>query len=291
MILITGAAGMNGLAVIREFGRNKARVRALVRSREKAKILAGLPAADVIEGDMLRPGTLGPALDGVERVLMISSANPQMVETQCSFIDSCKKARVRHIIKFSGAESGIGFDPKKFRFTRMHEEIEDYLEGSGLAWTHLRPSQFMQVYLREAPTIVAKGLFLLPLEDAKLSPVDIEDIAKIAFAIVVHGGYEARAFDITGPEALNMSEIAIRIGDAIGKLVHYENVTPEERRLALTAAGLPPFMLDALDEQAAERRRHPESRIELATHELFGVKPTTFSEFVRHNAALFRAGT
>ena len=57
-------------------------------------------------------------------------------------------------MKFSGAELGV--DPKKFRFMRMHNEIEHYLENSGVAWTHLRPSQFMQVYLREAPAIAAK---------------------------------------------------------------------------------------------------------------------------------------
>ena len=95
---------------------------------------------------MLRPGTLGPALEGVDKVLMISPSDPLMVETQCRFIDASKKAGVTHIVKFSGAESGVGFDPKKFRFTRMHEEIERYLEGSGVAWTHLRPSQFVQVY-------------------------------------------------------------------------------------------------------------------------------------------------
>ena len=57
----------------------------------------------------------------------------------------------------------------------MHEQIERYLEGSGLAWTHLRPSQFMQVYLREVPTIVAENALFLPMGNAKLAPVDIEE--------------------------------------------------------------------------------------------------------------------
>ena len=61
---------------------------------------------------------------------MISSAGPEMLETQCRFIDAAKQAGVRHIVKFSGQESGIGFDPMRFRLTRMHEQIEDYLEAS-----------------------------------------------------------------------------------------------------------------------------------------------------------------
>jgi uncharacterized protein YbjT (DUF2867 family) len=84
---------------------------------------------EVVQGDMLRPETLGPALQSVERALMISSPNSEMHETQCRFIDACKKAGVQHIVKFSGFESGV--DPKKFRFMRMHNEIEHYLENSG----------------------------------------------------------------------------------------------------------------------------------------------------------------
>ena len=288
MILVTGAAGLNGSAIVREFSRNGVPIRALVRDRSKANALAELPHVDLVQGDMARADTLALALKGISRALIISSSNSQMVETQCRFIDACKAAGVAHVVKFSGKESGIGFDAKNFRFTRMHEEIEQYLEGSGLAWTHLRPSQFMQVYLRESPTIARKGLLLLPLEDVRLSPVDIEDVAKIAFVLLTKGGHEGRAFDITGPQALSMSEIAAAIGEAIGKPVRYQNVSPEDRRRAMLAAGLPPFMVDALDEQAAERRRHPQSRVELGTHELFGVKPTTFAEFAKRHAAAFR---
>jgi len=290
MILVTGAAGLNGAAVVREFSRNGVAVRALVRDRSKAGQLGALPHVEIVEGDMARAATLGRALEGVDRVLMISSSDPQMVETQGRFVDASKAAGVAHVVKFSGKESGIGFDAKNFRFTRMHEEIERYLEESGLAWTHLRPSQFMQVYLREAPTIAARGLLLLPLEDVRLSPVDVEDVAKIAFALLTRGGHQGRAFEITGPQALGMAEIAAAIGEATGKPVRYQNISPEERRRGMQAAGLPPFTVDALDEQALERLRHPQSRVDLGTHELFGVKPTSFAEFARRHAAVF-AGT
>jgi uncharacterized protein YbjT (DUF2867 family) len=287
MILITGAAGLNGAAIVREFSRNGVAVRALVRNRSKAQPLAALPGVEIVEGDMARGESLDHVLKGVERALMISSSDPQMPETQCRFIDACKAAGVAHLVKFSGKESGIGFNARNFRFTRMHEEIEDYLEASGLGWTHLRPSQFMQVYLREAPTIVGQGLLLLPLEDVKLSPVDVEDIAKIAVAALTRSTMENRSLDITGPEALSMADIAAAIGEATGKTVRYQNVSPENRRHASMAAGLPSFMADALDEQTAERRLNPRSVVDLATHELFGVKPTTFAEFARRHAAIF----
>jgi uncharacterized protein YbjT (DUF2867 family) len=172
MILLTGATGLNGWAITQEFARQKHPVKALVRSMDKASKagLDKLTGVNLIEGDMLLPETPGAALDGVDRVLMISSSSPDMVETQCSFIDSCKRAGVRHVVKFSGAESGIGFDATRFRFTRMHEEIERYLGASGLAWTNLRPSQFMQVYLREAPTVVAHRAIYLPFQASNYRP-------------------------------------------------------------------------------------------------------------------------
>jgi uncharacterized protein YbjT (DUF2867 family) len=288
MILVTGAAGQNGAAVIREFARHRIPVRALVRDRRRTPAIDGLPAVEVVEGDMARASTLTAALDGVERALMISSADARLAETQCAFIDACRAAGVRHVVKFSGAESSIGYDPRKFRFTRMHEDVERYLEGSGLAWTHLRPSQFMQVYLREAPTIAAKGAMFLPFRDIRLSPIDIEDIAKIAFAVLRDGGHAGKSYDMTGPEALTMTEIAERIAAAIGKSVRYVAVTPEERRRSLLAAGVAPDFVDALDEQTAERLRHPDARVYLGTHEAFGVKPTTFAVFARRHAGVFR---
>jgi uncharacterized protein YbjT (DUF2867 family) len=290
MILVTGAAGLNGTAVVHEFSRNGAAVRALVRDRSKAVALAELPNVEVVEGDMARSETLDRALEGIDRALMLSSSDPQMVDVQCRFVDACKTAGVAHVVKFSGKESNIGFDAKKFPFTRMHGEIERYLEDSGLTWTHLRPSQFMQVYLREVPIIASKGLLMLPLDEVRLSPVNVGDIAKIAFALLTQGGHQGRAFEITGPEALSMAEIAAAIGEASGKPVRYQKTTIEGYRRGMEEAGLPPFLVDALIDQASERLRHPQSGVNLGTHELFGVKPTTFAEFAVRHAAAF-AGT
>src|SRR5215472_14644194 len=143
MILVTGAAGLNGSAVVREFSRNSVALRALVRDRSRAIALAELPYVELVEGDMARAETLDRVLGGIDRALMISSPNPQMLEVQCRFVDACKAAGIAHVVKFSGKESNVGFDANRFLFTRMHEEIERYLEASGLVWTHLRPSQFM----------------------------------------------------------------------------------------------------------------------------------------------------
>jgi uncharacterized protein YbjT (DUF2867 family) len=117
----------------------------------------------------------------------------------------------------------------------MREEIERNLAGSGLAWTNLGPSRFMQVYLREAPTVAAQGAIYLPFEDIRLSPVDVEDIAKVAYRLLIGGGHEGENLDLTGPEALKMGGVAARISQSIGRTVRYVNVSPEERRCILLA--------------------------------------------------------
>ncbi len=286
MILVTGANGLAGSAVIREFAQAHPLVRALVRSRARAQALETLPTVELVEGDMQRPETLGRALEGVERVLLISSPDQQMVETQCTFIDAAKKAGVRHIVKFSGSTTSLD---SPFLFSRMHAEIERYLEDSGLAWTHLRPSQFMTEYVREVPTIVAQRALFLPLEDAKLTPVDLEDIAKAAFALLTQPGHEGKTYMISGPEALSMTEIAEQISLAIGSTVRYVNIAPDERKQALLGAGVPPYIVDALDVQARLRREgNGEDVVHLETHSALGIRPITFAEFARRHAADFR---
>src|SRR5262249_29804082 len=142
MKLLTGATGAAGSFIANEFIKEREPVRILVRNRAKAKSFQGSPTVEIVEGDMADARSLGPALGGVERTLMISPPDTAMGEPQRRFIDACKAAGVQHVIKFSGLDARAD---TSFLFGRMHLEIESYLEGSGLAWTHLRPTGFMQV--------------------------------------------------------------------------------------------------------------------------------------------------
>jgi uncharacterized protein YbjT (DUF2867 family) len=284
-ILVTGASGLAGSAVIREFVRNGYPVRALVRSRAKARGFEAFPTVELVEGDMSRPATLEAALFGVDRVLLISSSDQEMVERQFTFSDAARKADVRHIVKFSGLSAADVDTP--FVFGSMHAEIERYLEGSGLAWTHLRPSQFMTEYLREVPTILAQSGLFLPLEDAKLVPVDVADIARAAYLLLTTPGHEGKIYAMSGPEALSMQQIAEQIAAAIGQAVRYVSITREARRQALLAAGVPSFSVDALDVQAGERLKGTEATVHPETHTALGITPTPFADFARRNAGAF----
>jgi uncharacterized protein YbjT (DUF2867 family) len=286
MILLTGATGLAGSFIANEFVRQRQPVRILVRDRAKAAALEQVPTVEIVEGDMSRRSSLGSALDGVDRVLMISAPLMDMVETQCTFIDASKAAGVRHVIKFSGLDAR---PDTAFPFGLMHKEIEEYLENSGLAWTHLRPTGFMQEYLREAPSIINEDAFYLALGDVRLNPIDLVDVGKVGFLLLRDGGHEGARLPMTGPEALTMAEVADRISRAVGRTVRYVAVSPLQRRQALIAHGIPPEFADALDIQVEERLKGgPESQVDLSTHQLFNVKPTTFLQFAERNAEAFR---
>ncbi|WP_405488381.1 NAD(P)H-binding protein [Nocardia sp. NBC_00511] len=290
MFLLTGGTGTAGSIILREFVRQQVPIRALVRDPAKAeRLAAAAPDVDVVVGDMLRAETLGPALDGVDRVLMISSPRDRMVETQCRFIDAAKGAGVRHIVKLSGKESGTTFDQNAFRGTRWHQQIERYLEASGVEWTQLRPSQFMQTYLPEALTgvDVARHALVMPIGASALSPVDIEDVARVSVAMMRDADIAGQVFEMTGPEALTQSEVAELLSAATGTAFTYESVTRQHKRAAHAATGLPDTAVDLLDELYAGRAGSPRSRVDLSTHERYGVAPTTFAEFARRNASAF----
>jgi uncharacterized protein YbjT (DUF2867 family) len=285
MILLTGATGTAGSLIVNEFVQQRERVRILVRDKKKAIGLARVPTVEIVEGDMSKRSSLGSALEGVDRVLMISGPGMDLVETQCTFIDACKAAGVRHVIKFSGLDAR---PETTFPFGLMHKEIEEYLEKSGLAWTHLRPTGFMQEYLREAPSIIHQGALYFALGDVKLNPIDLVDVAKVGFLLLRDGGHEGVLLPMTGPEALTMTEVAYRISRANGRTVRYVAVPPIARRQALIDNGIPPEFADALDRQVEERVKGGlESQVNLSTHKLFNIKPTTFLEFAQRNAEAF----
>ena len=200
-----------------------------------------------------------------------------------------KNAGVQHIVKFSGLSAAD--EDSSFVFAAMHREIEQHLEQSGMRWTHLRPGQFMTEYLREVPTILGQNALFLPFNDARLTPVDVKDIAKAAFTILTTTGHEGKIYALTGPESLSMDEVAKRIGQATSFEVKYVNISPETRNQMLLSMGVPPFFVDALAAQTRERWKGKESTVHLHAYQELGLTPTTFAEFAQRNAAAFLGET
>jgi uncharacterized protein YbjT (DUF2867 family) len=285
MILVTGATGLNGGELVRRLSKRGEKVRALVRSRAKAEVLAALPGVELAEGDLGKPESLGEALRGVTRAMLISSSDPKMGEVQSRFTDACVKAKVPHLVKLSGIIPELD---SPFRFARMHAEIEQYIEKSGLAFTHLRAGEFMHSYFRQAGVIAAKGILPLPMGEGRIACIDVGDIAEVSVQVLTGSGHENKIYALTGPEALSMSEAAALLSQATGRTIRYVDLKPEDARAARLAAGMPAYNADALDELFAERRKGKESKVWDTLETVFKLKPTTFLDFAKRWASVFR---
>jgi uncharacterized protein YbjT (DUF2867 family) len=192
------------------------------------------------------------------------------------------------VVKLSGIIPDVD---SPFRFARMHGLIERKLEESGMAFTHLRAGEFMHSYFRQVPSILAKGALFLPMDDARIASIDVTDIAKVAAAVLTGSGHEGKTYPITGPEALGMAEVAAKLSAATGKPIRYVNMSPEDAKKAQLAAGFPPFLVDALAELFAERRKGKESKVSQVIPTVFGWPATSFEQFAARHAAIFRGET
>ncbi len=273
------------MAVVRCLCARGVQVRALVRGVGKAHALAQMPGVTVVEGDMSQPETLREPLRGVDRAMLISSADPRKAEVQLNFVAAAREAGVANVVKPSGIIPDLH---SPFRFARMHGEVERALEMSGMAYTHLRAGEFMQAYFRQAPSIIARGSFSLPMADARIASIDVADIAEVAAQVLTSDGHAGKTYPLTGSEALTMSDVGQRLTTVLERPVQYIDVPSEVYRDGLIAAGVPVFNADALVELFAERRKGKESNVYATAEELLNRRPTTFAEFAQRNAAIFR---
>ncbi|HXP92247.1 MAG TPA: SDR family oxidoreductase [Candidatus Binatia bacterium] len=285
MILVTGATGLNGSELVRRLSERGVAVRALVRDGSKAAWLKTLPNVEIVEGDMARPETLAAPLRGVDRAMLISSSDRTMLDVQTNFIEAAKRAGVGHVVKLSGIMPELDSD---FRFARMHGEIEQRLEASGLAFTHLRSGEFMPAYFRQVPSIAAKSAFFLPMDDARIASMDVGDLAEVAAIALTRSGHEGKTYRLTGPQALTMAEVAEALSAATGKMIRYVNISPQEHKSANLGRGMPPYLADALVELFAERRNGKEGQVFPDTATILGRAATSFAEFAARNAPIFR---
>jgi len=285
MILVTGATGLNGSELVRRLSERGVAVRALVRDGSKAAWLKTLPNVEIVEGDMARPETLAGPLRGVDRAMLISSSDRAMLDVQTNFIEAAKRAGVGHVVKLSGIMPELDSD---FRFARMHGEIEQRLEASGLAFTHLRSGEFMPAYFRQVPSIAAKSAFFLPMDDARIASMDVGDLAEVAAIALTGSGHEGKTYRLTGPQALTMAEVAEALSAATGKTIRYVNISPQEHKSANLGHGMPPYLADALVELFAERRNGKEGQVFPDTATILGRAATSFAEFAARNAPIFR---
>src|SRR5262245_20272631 len=241
-ILVTGATGLVGGAIAQQLAAARVPARALVRNPERAGALrkAGV---EVVIGDLEKPHTLGGALEGIEKVVLLSSPDPQQVELQGNMVDAAKRAGVRHIVKISAIGASA---QSRFSLGRWHHQTEKEVEASGIPWTHLRPHSFMQNFLASASSIRKEGRIYGCMRDGRAPFVDVRDIAAVVVGVLTGSGHEGKAYDVTGPAALTMDEVAAAITPVAGRKVAYADLPTADFKGALLGIGLPEWLANDL---------------------------------------------
>lgn len=285
MILVVGATGKVGREVIRQLAVAGEPVRALVRNPARASHIR-LPGVEIAVGDLRQPETLDAALGGVARVFLASPAEPDQVELQANLVQASKRKGVERIVKISVA----GGPDAATQIGRWHWTTEKQIEASGLGFTMLRPSLFMQQTLRFAPSVAATGTFALPCGSGEVPLVDCRDIAAVAVAALTRDGHERRIYDVTGPEALSFEGVAEAISQAVGRKVTYVHVAPEYARKQMLADGVPVWLADDMLVLFGSIREGYGGVVTDTVQKVTGEGPRTYLQFARDHAAEFREG-
>src|ERR671921_790351 len=283
MILITGATGNNGTEILKRLLTADVPVRAMVRNRERASAIA-LPHVEVVEGDFDRPETLLAALDGVQRAFLLTHSSERAQAQQIAFIDAARQSGVTHVVKLSQFDADVNAPG---RFQRYHAVVEAALQASGLAYTLLRPNLYMQGLLNFRSTIAAQNAFYAAAGDAKVSVVDVRDIAEVAVAALTQPGHEGKIYELTGPQALTHAEMAEGLSKALGRQVAFVDIQPEAMRDALLGFGMPEWQADGLVEDYAHYRRGEAEVVTSGVQDAIGKAPRSFEEFARDYAPMF----
>lgn len=251
MIALTGSTGKVGRELVQEL--KAAGADFMVVSRDPVKAAATLGGVSAVAGDFARPDSLAPALEGADKAFLLPPTDPAQVGWEKSFVAAAKKAGVRHVVKLSVA--GAAKDTP-VRIGAWHHEGEEELRNSGLAWTMLQPSFFLQNFLGNASTIKGQGAFYGAMGTGKVSMVDARDIAAVAAAALTKPGHEGKTY-VLATQSHTYAEAAQVFSKSLGRKISYVDVGPTKARESMLAAGLPDWYADALLELfAAVRAGH-----------------------------------
>ncbi len=283
-ILITGATGNIGTELTKQLSAQKLPFRAMVRAMKEAKPLADLEGAEIVLGDFNDEKTVANAMKNMERAFLLTNSSEQAETQQSTFVDVARRAGIKHIVKQSqwAADSN-----SPVRFLRYHAAVEQKIKDSGIAYTFLRPNLFMQGLLGFRESIVKQGKFFAAIGDAKISAVDVRDIAAVATAVLTEQGHEGKIYNLTGSEALSHQEMAEKLSRALNRHIQFIDVSPEAMREALVTAGFPDWQADGLIEDYAHYSRGEASAVASGVQDASGNQPRSFDDFARDYAPAF----
>lgn len=282
MILVTGAAGKTGRAVIRALSAKGEGVRALVHRPEQAGLVENLGAQQASVGDMRLQDPMDQAAQGCRAIYHIC---PNMSEDELEIgqvaISAARSARAELFVYHSVLHPQTEAMPHHWQKLRVEEQLFE----SGLRYTILQPTVYMQNLLAHWDLIAKKGVLPIPYAtETRLGMVDLQDVAAAAAGVLTEKGHEGATYELVGTEALSQAEVATVLSRELGRPVQARAVSLQEWEGQARRAGLDAYRIETLIKMFRYYERHDFWGCPRVLTWLLGRQPTTLADFVRRVA-------
>ena len=280
-ILITGATGHLGTAIIEYLLKNTTadKIVALARTEEKAALLAekGIEARI---GNFDDKQSLENALQGIDKLLLISGTDLHRYEQHKNVVDASKKAGVKHIL-YTGVSMKDVNTSLNNPLMEDHFKTEDYIKENSFTYTFLRNSLYSDsVSMLTGETATETGIFL-PVGTGKVPFVLRRDLAEATANVLLQSGHENKIYELTGGEMYSFKDIATILSELSGKTVVYTDVDKSAYSETLKQYGVPERFIILLNGYSADIKNR---QFEIASNDLedlLGRKPTSFRTIIK----------
>ncbi|MBJ6761682.1 SDR family oxidoreductase [Myxococcaceae bacterium JPH2] len=280
MILVTGATGRVGRAVVTQLLSAGEHVRVL--SREGVRPMGLDARVEVVRGDLGQPDSLPAAMRDVER-LFLQTPGPTLVPAAHA-LDAAKHSGVRHVVTLSALSAGMA--PLSL-LGQWHRDREQLLETSGLAWTAIRPGACMSDALQWAASIRAEGAVYHFTGDGRVAPIDASDIARVAVTALTQPGHEGRTYELTGAELLSVGEQVRILSSVLGRPLRGVNLSVEAAASLIRKTGCPPLVAEAVVQDSAQVRAGKAAVVTPTVEQMTGQRPRSFEAWCQAHSQDF----
>lgn len=278
MILVTGAAGKTGQAVIRALAKRGAAVRALVYRTGQVETVTQLGARETIVGDMHAEAIFRQAARGMRAIYHISpNMNPAEVALGRIAIEAAQTGGVEHFVYHSVLHPQTEKMPHHWHKLR----VEELLFESGLDITILQPAAYMQNILGGWQSIVEEGVYRVPYPvETRLGMVDLEDVAETAATVLLEPGHDGAIYELAGPDVLTQTDVARILTVRLGRPVRAEQIAIDAWQKNARTAGLGDYQVETLIKMFQYYERYGLWGNSKVLGWLLGRVPTRFEVFV-----------
>jgi uncharacterized protein YbjT (DUF2867 family) len=279
MILVTGAAGKTGRAVLRALAGRREPVRALIHRPDQASSLQGLGVHETVVGDLLDRAGMRRAVDGVRAIYhMAPNVSPDEIPMGRTVIVAAQSADVERLVFHSVLHPHIEAMPHHWQKAR----VEELLFASGLPFTILQPTTYMQNVAAAWDQILTQGRYPVPYSPkTRLSLVDLEDVAQAAVRVLTEPGHTGATIELVGTPGMSPGDIAELLSAELDRRVTVEVVPLNEWERRARASGLGEYQVSALTRMFDYYEKHGLTGSPQALTGVLGRQPTSFPAFVR----------